>query len=141
MQKLRPGEISWPAQGPTALSSPLARVLRSCWVTSRSARQRPSGAGVCSLLPEFRRQLWQPHRPHLPRQPHSRHSAQARKRPARGRKSGTTRQGVARREVSWGPGLLALWVPQHSRCFSQARPQATQGSFVGAGGAAHEEKD
>ena len=36
------------APGPTGLPSSLARVLRSCWVTSRPAGQRPSGAGVCS---------------------------------------------------------------------------------------------
>lgn len=115
----------------TGLLSPLSlphSVLRSCWVTSRPAGQRPSGTGGCFLLPKFWRHLRQPDQPRLPQQPHSRHSAQGRRRlvlreetlkpwPRQGPQG--ERPGSPGSRVCW-----PLWLPQHLRPSSQSRLQA-----------------
>lgn len=139
MKRLRPSEISWPVQGPVTLSPPIpARGLGSCWVASRPAAQRASGTGVCSLLPEFQRQLWQPTSPvslgsHLPDILPMRGRVQLPGRKPQNHAS--TGEGAAGSEarVSWGTGIASHSGSLSTEASSQARLQAHSSGRVAQG--------
>lgn len=122
MNKLRPSEICWPVQGPTALSPSLTRCVGPARSLQGQQSRDPQGqeaafyclnSGGISGSPTSLQ-------PRLPQQPHSRHSAQARRRLVL--REETLKRGLDKGQRERGQGLLGAGFVDHSGFLSTSGP-------------------